>query len=86
MCVFARQNAVKDPPFSKLDLISCRNVMIYLGPPLQKKLLPIFHYALKPSGLLMLGSSETIGAFSDLFVLVDKKEKIYTKKPGRYRR
>jgi len=84
MCVFARQNAVKDPPFSKLDLISCRNVMIYLGPPLQKKLLPIFHYALKPSGLLMLGSSETIGAFSDLFVLVDKKEKIYTKKPGRY--
>ena len=84
MCVFARQNAVKDPPFSKLDLISCRNVMIYLGPVLQKKLLPIFHYALKPDGLLMLGSSETIGGFSDLFVLVDKKEKIYAKKPGRF--
>jgi two-component system, chemotaxis family, CheB/CheR fusion protein len=84
MCVFARQNAVKDPPFSKLDLISCRNVMIYLGPALQKKLLPIFHYALKPDGLLMLGSSETIGGFSDLFVLVDKKEKIYAKKLGRF--
>jgi len=84
MCVFARQNAVKDPPFSKLDLISCRNVMIYLGPPLQKRLLPIFHYALKPDGLLMLGSSETIGAFSNLFVLADKKEKIYSKKPGRF--
>jgi two-component system, chemotaxis family, CheB/CheR fusion protein len=82
MCVFARQNAVKDPPFSKLDLISCRNVMIYLGPVLQKKLLPIFHYALKPDGLLTLGSSETIGGFANLFVLVDKKEKIYAKKPG----
>jgi two-component system, chemotaxis family, CheB/CheR fusion protein len=84
MCVFARQNAVKDPPFSKLDLISCRNVMIYLGPALQKKLLPIFHYALKPDGLLVLGSSETIGGFSDLFALVDRKEKIYAKKPGRF--
>ena len=84
LCVFARQNAVKDPPFSKLDLISCRNVMIYLGPVLQKKLLPIFHYALKPDGLLMLGSSETIGGFSNLFVLADKKEKIYSKKPGRF--
>jgi two-component system CheB/CheR fusion protein len=82
LCVFARQNAVKDPPFSKLDLISCRNVMIYLGPALQKKLLLVFHYALKPDGLLMLGSSETIGGFSDLFVLIDKKEKIYSKKPG----
>jgi len=84
MCVFARQNAIKDPPFSKLDLISCRNVMIYLGPVLQKKLLAVFHYALKPDGLLMLGSSETIGGFSNLFVLVDKKEKIYAKKPGRF--
>jgi len=84
MCLFARQNAVKDPPFSKLDLISCRNVMIYLGPVLQKKLLPIFHYALNPDGLLLLGSSETIGGFSNLFVLADKKEKIYSKKPGRF--
>jgi two-component system CheB/CheR fusion protein len=84
MCVFAQQNAVKDPPFSKLDLISCRNMMIYLGPVLQKKLLPIFHYALKPDGFLTLGSSETIGGFANLFVLVDKKEKIYAKKPGHF--
>jgi two-component system CheB/CheR fusion protein len=80
MCIFARQNLVNDPPFSNLDLISCRNVLIYLGPTLQRKILPVFHYALRPTGLLMLGASETIGAFSDLFSLVDKKAKIYAKK------
>jgi len=80
MCVFARQDVTKDPPFSRLDLISCRNVLIYLGPILQKKVMPIFHYALKPTGFLMLGSSETIGGFSDLFALVDKKHKFYSKK------
>lgn len=80
MCVFARQNVTKDPPFSKLDLISCRNLLIYLGPVLQKKVLPIFHYALNPSGFLMLGNSETVGTFSDLFGLVDKKHKVYVKK------
>ncbi len=79
-CVFARQNIIEDPPFSKLDLISCRNVLIYLGPVLQKKVMPIFHYALKPSGSLVLGGSETIGLFSELFTLVDKKNKIYTKR------
>lgn len=81
MCIFARQNLVSDPPFSNLDLISCRNVLIYLGPTLQRKVMPVFHYALRPTGLLMLGASETIGAFSDLFSLTDKKAKIYTKKP-----
>jgi two-component system CheB/CheR fusion protein len=80
MCVFAKQNVTKDPPFSKLDLISCRNVLIYLGPVLQKKVMPIFHYALKATGFLMLGHSETIGGSADLFSLVDKKYKIYTKK------
>ncbi|HTV39746.1 MAG TPA: chemotaxis protein CheB [Candidatus Sulfotelmatobacter sp.] len=80
MCIFARQNLVSDPPFSNLDLISCRNVLIYLGPTLQRKVMPVFHYALRPTGLLMLGASETIGAFSDLFTLVDKKSKIYAKK------
>jgi two-component system CheB/CheR fusion protein len=80
MCVFARQNLVKDPPFSKLDLISCRNVLIYLGSVLQKKIIPLFHFALKPGGFLMLGTSETIGAFSDLFAPVDRKNKIYSKK------
>ncbi|HBL61455.1 MAG TPA: histidine kinase [Cyanobacteria bacterium UBA8803] len=80
VCVFARQNLIGDPPFSRLDLITCRNVLIYLGSPLQKKLLPIFHYGLKSTGFLMLGSSETVGDFTDLFTLCDKKNKIYAKK------
>ncbi len=79
MCVFARQNVITDPPFSNLDLISCRNVLIYLGQVLQKKIMPVFHYALKPGGYLLLGSSETIGVASDLFSLLDKRSKIYTK-------
>ena len=79
-CVFARQNLIKDPPFSKMDLISCRNLMIYFGPVLQKKALPILHYALNPSGYLMLGRSESIGEFSNLFSLVDKNSRIYSKK------
>ncbi|BAU09636.1 signal transduction histidine kinase with CheB and CheR activity [Leptolyngbya sp. NIES-3755] len=80
LCVFARQNLVGDPPFSRLDLITCRNVLIYLGNALQKKLLPVFHYGLRPSGFLMLGTSETVGDFIDLFTLRDKKNKIYSKK------
>jgi signal transduction histidine kinase len=79
MCVFAKQNMVKDAPFSKLDLISCRNVLIYLGPLLQKRLIPIFHYGLKPGGFLMLGSSETVGGFNDLFATADKAAKIFGK-------
>ncbi|MBE9005012.1 PAS domain-containing protein [Fortiea sp. LEGE XX443] len=80
LCVFARQNLINDPPFSRLDLISCRNVLIYLGSSVQKKLLPIFHYGLNSTGFLMLGTSETVGEFSDLFALVDKKYKIYSRK------
>ncbi|WGV24338.1 chemotaxis protein CheB [Halotia branconii] len=80
LCVFARQNLLSDPPFSKLDLITCRNVLIYLGTNVQKKLLPIFHYGLKSTGYLMLGTSETVGEFTDLFALVDRKSKIYSKK------
>jgi two-component system CheB/CheR fusion protein len=80
MCIFARQNLVRDPPFSKLDLISCRNLLIYLGPTLQKKVMTVFHYALKPSRFLLLGSSETMSAHSDLFVLADRKHKIYTRR------
>ncbi|HZF02089.1 MAG TPA: PAS domain-containing protein, partial [Methylomirabilota bacterium] len=83
MCIFARQNLTVDPPFSNLDLVSCRNVLIYLGQSLQRKVFPIFHYALRPDGLLMLGASESIGAFSDLFSLMDKKAKIYSKKEMR---
>jgi two-component system CheB/CheR fusion protein len=76
-CIFAKQNLVEDPPFSKLDLISCRNLLIYLGAPLQKKVFPTFHYSLRPGGFLMLGTSETIGTFSNLFTLLDTKNKVY---------
>ena len=82
LVVFARQNLISDPPFSRMDLISCRNLMIYLEPSLQKKVLPTFHYALKPEGYLFLGSSESIGTFTDLFEPLDKKQKIYAKKAG----
>ncbi len=82
ICVFAKQDIGKDPPFSKLDMISCRNVMIYMGPLLQKRIVPLFHYALNPNGILFLGSSETVGGFADLFVSFDKKYKIYAKKTG----
>ena len=75
--IFSIQNVIKDPPFIRLDLISCRNLLIYLNPELQARLLPIFHYALNPGGILMLGSSETIGRFTDLFEVVDKKWKIF---------
>jgi len=80
VCVFAVQNVIKDPPFSRIDLVSCRNLMIYLGAVLQKKALHTFHYSLSPGGFLMLGTSETIGSHADLFSLVDKKNKIYVKK------
>ncbi|MDZ8185967.1 MAG: chemotaxis protein CheB [Nostoc sp. ChiSLP02] len=80
LCVFAQHNLMTDPPFSRLDLITCRNVLIYLGASIQKKLLGLFHYGLKPTGFLMLGTSETIGDFTKLFELVDNKYKIYTSK------
>lgn len=80
MVVFARQNFVTDPPFSRIDLISCRNLLIYLEPELQKKIFPTFHYALKPGGFLFLGASESVGAFTDLFEHFDKKQKIFSKR------
>ena len=80
MVVFARQNMISDPPFSRMDLISCRNLLIYLEPGLQKKVFPVFHYALKPGGFLYLGASESVGSFIALFEPVDKKHKIYVKK------
>ena len=82
MVVFARQNLTADPPFSRVDLISCRNVLIYLEPSAQKKAMPSFHFALKPGGFLLLGASESIGGFTHLFELVDRKHKIYSKKPA----
>ena len=80
MVVFARQNLMSDPPFSRMDLVSCRNLMIYLETGLQKKLIPTFHYALKPDGFLFLGTSESIGGFTDLFEPADRKHKIYSRK------
>ncbi len=80
MVVFAIQNVITDPPFSKIDLISCRNLLIYLGGELQKKVLPLFHYALRKDGFLFLGSSETIGEFSDYFSVVDRKWKVFKRK------
>ncbi len=79
MVIFAVQSIIKDPPFSKLDLISCRNLLIYLGGDLQKKILPLFHYALKPNGFLFLGTSETLGAAHELFKPIDRKAKIFQK-------
>lgn len=79
LCVFAKQNLISEPPFSNLDLISCRNVLIYLAAPLQKRVLPLFHYSLKSTGFLLLGSAESPGESSDLFVAVDKKQRIYAR-------
>jgi two-component system, chemotaxis family, CheB/CheR fusion protein len=82
ICVFARQNMTQDPPFSRLDLISCRNVLIYMEPVLQKKVLSIFHYALRPSGFLLLGSAEGMAGHSGLFTLMDREQKVYVKNGG----
>ena len=84
MAVFAIQDLLKDPPFTKLDLLSCRNLLIYLDGELQKKLLPLFHYALKPDGILFLGSSESISGFADLFSVVDRKWKIFRRRASSY--
>ena len=80
MLVFSEQDVIKDPPFSKLDLISCRNLLIYMGGELQRKLIPLFHYALNPGGTLFLGTSETVGEFVDLFSVQDRKLKLYQRK------
>ena len=80
MCVFARQDATRDPPFSKLDLISCRNVLIYLGPVLQKRVFPLFHFALNQGGFLVLGSSESVGQMGDLFTVLDSRQRIHVRK------
>ncbi len=77
MVIFAQQNMVMDPPFTKLDLLCCRNLLIYLTPELQKKLLPLFHYCLNPGGILFLGNSETVGEYGDLFAALGGKTRLY---------
>lgn len=80
MLVFSEQDLIRDPPFSKLDLITCRNLLIYLSTDLQKKLIAMFHYSLKPGGMLFLGTSETVGEFVDLFAPLERKSKLYQRK------
>jgi two-component system CheB/CheR fusion protein len=81
-CVFSRHNVLADPPFSRIDMISCRNLLIYLEPVLQRRIMPTLHYALNPSGFLWLGGAEAIGGYRDLFEAEDAKHKIYVKKPS----
>ncbi len=80
MLIFSEQDITKDPPFSRIDLISCRNLLIYLSAELQKKLIPLFHYALNPGGFLFLGTSETVGECADLFTTLDRQVKLYRRK------
>ena len=80
MVVFSLQSVVKDPPFSQLDLASCRNMMIYMDSVLQKKIIPLFHYTLNPGGILFLGTSESIGEHTDLFQPLNSKWKVFQRK------
>lgn len=80
MVVFAPQNVIMDPPFTRIDIVSCRNLLIYLAPELQKKLIPLFHYSINSQGILFLGSAETIGGFADLFEPLEAKARIYKRR------
>ncbi len=80
LLIFSRHDIIKDPPFSKIDLISCRNLLIYMGSDLQKKMIPLFHYSLNPGGMLFLGTSESTGDFTDLFAPLDRQSKLYCRK------
>ena len=77
MVIFAPQNIIMDPPFTRIDIITCRNLLIYLGPELQNKLMPLFHYALTSHGILLLGNAETVGSFTHLFDSIDSKSRLY---------
>jgi two-component system CheB/CheR fusion protein len=77
LCIFSPHSVIRDPPFSRMDMVSCRNLLIYFGPDIQTRVLPTFHYSLKPSGYLFLGTSESIGQHGDLFSTLDKKNRIF---------
>src|SRR6185503_6508706 len=77
LCVFSAHSLIRDPPFSRLDLISCRNLLIYLSTDLQGQIIPLFHYALRPNGILLLGTSENVSRHADLFAPLDKKWRIF---------
>jgi two-component system CheB/CheR fusion protein len=85
MVIFAPQNLIMEPPFTKLDILSCRNLLIYLAPEVQKKLMPVFHYSLRPDGILFLGSAETIGSFTDLFAPLSDKSRIFRRTESSFR-
>jgi two-component system CheB/CheR fusion protein len=85
MVIFAAQNIIMDPPFTKLDILSCRNLLIYLAPELQKKLLQLFHYSLNPGGILLLGGAETIGEFRNIFEPLDDKARLYRRLESAFR-
>lgn len=82
VCIFSRHNMSSDPPFSRLDLISCRNVLIYMDAALQRRVLPLLHYALNPNGFLLLGSSENVGTSGDLFEVIDPRNRIFARSPA----
>jgi two-component system CheB/CheR fusion protein len=92
MCIFSNHSVIRDPPFSRLDLISCRNLLIYLKPGLQGQVFPLFHYALRPGGYLFLGLSENISRYTDLFVPLDKANRVFRRRdlvarsPARFQR
>ncbi|MDB5615409.1 MAG: chemotaxis protein CheR [Devosia sp.] len=77
LCIFSPHSVFRDPPFSRMDMVSCRNLLIYLGPDIQNRVIPTFHYSLRPNGYLFLGTSEGIGQHGDLFAMVDKKQRIF---------
>ena len=85
MVTFASQSIILDPPFTKLDILSCRNLLIYLAPEVQKKLIPLFHYSLTPGGILVLGSAETIGTFTDLFTPLNNKLRVFQRRESALR-
>src|SRR6185437_6831187 len=86
ICLFSPHNLLRDAPFSKLDLISCRNLLIYLDPELQGRVIPLFHYALRDNGYLFLGSSENVTRHTRLFGDVDKPHRIFRRRPQAERR
>lgn len=77
LCIFSPHSLIRDPPFSRMDLVSCRNLLIYFGPDIQRRVVPTFHYSLKAGGYLFLGSSESLGQHADLFTTLDKKQRIF---------
>jgi two-component system CheB/CheR fusion protein len=80
ICIFSTHSVIRDPPFSRLDLISCRNLLIYLKPALQAQIIPLFHYSLRPAGYLFLGSSENLSRYSELFVTLDRKNRVFRRR------